>query len=101
MKSKIATFIGTVGSIIGLIGWFGFRSIVILLLGLVLYLVELLMGWTELTVAAHVLDIIVFGIGCIVGAFTKTEFYIVGIIAVLLFSAVLGIVGFVIDARQK
>ena len=70
------------------------------MVGLVLYLVELLMGWTELTVAAHVLDLIVFGIGCIIGAFTKTEFYIVGIIAVLAFSAGLGIAGFILDSKN-
>lgn len=86
---EMSFLIGVVGVLISLIGWFGFHSLFLLILGTVLYIIETILEWKELNTGAVITDLIIFGIGSFVSNITKTHFYIGGMIAVNCYSAIM------------
>lgn len=92
----VSFFIGLVGAIIALVGWFGFKSVTFLIVGMVLYIIETAIEWRELNANAKMLDIVVFIIGCAVAAvFTSAPWYVGGIVAIAIYSLFLRIVGLI------
>lgn len=89
----ISFFVGLVGAIIALVGWFGFHSLIALVIGTVLYIVETIMQLKELQPNALKFEITIFVVGCIVGLFLKIPFYIGGMLATNIYSAVISIIG--------
>lgn len=81
--------IGVVGVLISLIGWFGFHSLLLLILGTVFYIIETILEWKELNSGAKRIDLIVFCIGCLVSILIKTPFYIGGMIAINCYCAIM------------
>ena len=86
-------FLGLIGSIVALVGWFGFHSLPLLIIGTVCYVIETIIEWKKLNAGAKAFDLIVFGIGCIIGAFIKSvPFYIVGLIAINCWSIIMSLI---------
>lgn len=92
----ISFLIGLVGAVVALVGWFGFKSVILLIVGTVLYIIETAMEWRELNANAKKLDIVIFVIGCIVAAiFTPAPWYVGGMVAIAIYSLITGVVGLV------
>ena len=89
----LSFFIGLIGVLTALLGWFVFKSLTLLVVGTVLYVIETIMEWNSLNPGAKVVDIVIFAIGCIVGCFVKTPFYICGMLAINMYSAITVILG--------
>ena len=90
----ISMLIGLAGALLALIGWFGFHSTTLLIIGTALYLVETVLEWKNLNSSAKVLDVVIFGIGSIIAiAFTATPWYVGGMIAISIYSLILGVLG--------
>ena len=89
--ASLSFLFGFIGSLIGLIGWFGFHSVVALVIGVVLYAIETILEWGNLNSGAKIVDIVIFGIGCLMGVFISTPFYISGMILLLLYSFVMSL----------
>ena len=87
----LSLLIGTIGSIVALVGWFDFKSLVILLIGTLGYIIETFLERDSLEKNAIILDIVIFVIGCIVGLFLKTPFYVCGLIATNIYSLIVGL----------
>ena len=84
----LSFFIGLIGVLIALIGWFGFNSLVLLIAGTLLYIVETIIEWKHLNRGSKVIDIVIFIIGAIIALIVKTPFYIGGMIAINIYSGV-------------
>lgn len=92
----ISFLIGLIGAIIGVVGWVGFGSIWALVIGLVAYIIETIMEKDNLNTGAILVDIFIFGIGCLIGLFVKSvPFYIMGLMFINLYSLLMGILGVV------
>ena len=89
----ISFLVGLIGAVVGLVGWFGRHSVPLLFLGTVLYVVETFMTSEELNGAAKLLDFIIFGIGCVVAAFIKVPWYVGGMLAINIYSAITILLG--------
>ena len=87
----LSMLIGTIGSIVALVGWFGFKSFICLIIGTIGYLIETYIERESLEKNAKILDIVIFIIGCVVGLFLKTPFYVCGLIAINIYSLLVGI----------
>lgn len=86
--------IGLVGAVIALVGWFGFKSVILLVVGTALYVIETAIEWHELNVNSKKLDIVIFIIGCAVAAiFTSAPWYVGGMIAIAIYSLIMGVLG--------
>ena len=81
--------LGLVGVLIAFIGWFGFGSIALLVIGTVFYIVETILESNNLNGGARLLDIIIFIIGSIVAIVLKMPFYIGGLLAINFYSALI------------
>ena len=98
----ISFLIGLVGSIIGVVGWFGFGSVLALVIGLIAYIIETIMEKDSLNRNAIMVDILIFGIGCVVGAFVKTvPFYVMGLIFINIYSLLTGLLGIFLFFMKK
>ena len=84
----LGTIIGGAGTLTALIGWFGFDSIIALIVGSILYLLEDIIHAQYLTPVAKLLDPIAFGIGCLVGIFVPLPWYICGMLGLNIFGAI-------------
>lgn len=84
----LSFFIGLIGVLVALIGWFGFDSLVALIVGTLLYVVETIIEWKNLNRGSKVIDIVVFIIGAIIALIVKNPFYIGGMIAINIYSGV-------------
>ncbi len=73
--------VGFIASILGLVGWFGFKSLLVLGVATAIYVLELLKKWKELNQGARVLILVWAVIGGIVSTFLKTPFYIGSMVA--------------------
>ncbi len=82
-------FIGLIGVLISIIGWFGFHSLLLLIIGTIFYIVETILQWRNLNIGAKVVDLIIFGIGCLVSIILGNPFYIGGMIAINCYSAIM------------
>jgi len=87
----LSFFIGLIGVLIALIGWFGFNSLVLLIAGTLLYIVETIIEWKHLNHGSKVIDIVIFIIGAIIALIVKTPFYIGGMIAINIYSGVMAL----------
>lgn len=88
--------IGSLGSIIGLVGWFGFKSVVMLVIGTAFYVIETVVEWKDLNTNAKLHDLVVFGIGSFIAAvFTSAPWYVGGMVAILINSLFLSIFGII------
>ena len=87
----IGIILGAIGALVALIGWFGFKSVVCLIVGTSLYIIETLVEWKELNAGAKIVDIIIFAIGSIIAIIIKTPFYIGGMIAINCYSAIMSL----------
>lgn len=85
--------LGLIGSIIALIGWFGFKSVILLIVGTLMYVIETILEWKDLNAGAKGLDVVIFVIGCVVALFGKIPFYVGGMVAVNCFSALMSLLG--------
>ena len=85
--------LGTIGSIAALVGWFGFHSVPVLIIGTICYIIETIIEWKDLNSGAKVFDVIIFVIGCIIGLFIKSvPFYIVGLLAINCWSIIMSLI---------
>jgi|GEM_PF-4378024 len=92
----ISFLVGLGGACLSLIGWFGFRSIILLLVGTALHLVETLIEFKQLTASAKMMDIVIFAIGCIVALFIASiPWYVGGILAIAIYSLITSIIGLI------
>ena len=93
VKGMLSFIIG-LGAIVGVVGWFITKSLIFIGIGILCYLVETIMEWKNLNANAKLVDVFIFVIGCIVGLFIKSmPFWLCGIVALLIYSALLGIGG--------
>lgn len=91
----VSFIVGLIGAIIGLVGWFAFHSVLLLIVGTALYIVETIMEWKELNAGAKLVDVIVFIIGSVIGVITKSPFYIGGMVAINIYSGVMAIISLI------
>lgn len=84
-----ASLIGLAGVLTALIGWYGHKSVLLLVIGTGLYLVETLMEWKNLNINAKKLDLFIFALGSVVSLFTNLPFYIGGMLAINFYSALM------------
>ena len=91
----ISFIIGLVGAIVALVGWFGFHSLTALIIGTVLYAIETIMELKDLTASAIGADIVIFVIGAVIGFFIHKPFYIIGMIALAIYSLITSVFGIV------
>ena len=89
----ISYLVGLVGTVISLIGWFGFRSIAALIIGTCLYVVETIMEIKSLQPNALWFELGIFVVGCIVGSALKLPFYVGGMLAINIYSAIITLIG--------
>jgi len=90
----ISFLIGLIGAIIGVVGWFGFGSVLALIIGLVAFIIETIMEKDSLNGNAIMVEIFIFGVGCVVGAFVKSvPFYVMGLIFINIYSLATGLLG--------
>lgn len=88
----MAFLFGLIGSIVALVGWFGFKSVASVFVGTGLYLLETLLEWKDLNYNAKKLDILIVLLGCIVGLFIKrVPWYICGFLAINFYSFIISI----------
>ena len=87
----LSMLFGTIGSIIALVGWFGFKSFILLIIGTMGYIIETYMERKSLEKNAKILDIVIFILGCIIGLFLKIPFYVCGLIAINIYSLLVGV----------
>ena len=84
-----ASLVGLAGVLTALIGWYGHKSVLLLVIGTGLYLVETLMEWKNLNINAKKLDLFIFALGSVVALFTNLPFYIGGMLAINFYSALM------------
>ena len=88
--------IGLVGAAIALAGWFGFQSIILLIVGTAMYIIETAMEWEALNSNAKALDIVIFAVGSIVSViFTSVPWYVGGMVAIAIYSLIMGVIGLI------
>jgi hypothetical protein len=87
----LSFFIGLIGVLIALIGWFGFGSVIALIVGTALYIVETIIEWKTLNPGAKVVDLVIFIIGAVIALIVKNPFYIGGMIALNIYSGVMAL----------
>ena len=87
-----ASLIGLVGALTALIGWYGYKSVLLLAIGTGLYLVETLIEWKNLNMNAKKLDLFIFVLGSVVALFTNLPFYIGGMLAINFYSALMTLI---------
>lgn len=99
----LSFLLGLIGVIIALVGWYGSKSLPLLIIGTVLYFIETFIERKNLNQNAKKLDIIIIVIGCIVGLISGTPFYIPGMLAINFYSAIMSIIGVyaIITALKK
>ena len=92
----ISFLIGLVDAVVALEGWFVFKSVKLLLIGTILYIIETLLEWRELNTNAKKLDIVIFVIGCVVAAsLTLAPWYVGGMVAIAIYSLIVGAIGMI------
>ena len=89
----LSFFIGFIGSIIALIGWFGYHSLPILIIGTIMYVIESFMDRNNLNKGAKMVDIIIVIIGAIVSVFITLPWYVCSMLAISIYSFIVSIPG--------
>lgn len=94
--------IASFGSIVALVGWFGFKSVILLILGTVWYAVQIVIEWRTLNTVSKILPIVIFVIGYVVAAiFTSAPGYVGGMIAIAIYSLITIIVALICIRKSK
>ena len=79
----LAFWLGLLGPIVALVGWFGFHSQLALLIGTLCYLAEVLLERNRNGLSDRGTDLIIFVFGCIAGYFIPgVPWYICGAVAI-------------------
>ncbi len=89
----ISFILGIAGSLIALIGWFGFHSVPALIVGTVLYIIETILISPMLQPNAYIADVMIFVVGGVISTFIGPPFYVGGMIGIAIYSAILTITG--------
>ena len=92
----ISMLLGGLGGIIGVVGWFVYKSVMSLFIGTGLYIIETILEWNALNTNAKIMDIFIFIIGCIVGTFLSSAFYLYGLLAICLYNLIVTIFGLIV-----
>lgn len=88
----LSFLIGLAGVLTALIGWYGYKSVLLLAIGTGLYLVETLIEWKSLNLNAKKLELFIFAVGAIVALFINLPFYIGGMLAINFYSALMTLI---------
>lgn len=89
----IFMILSAIGAVVGLIGWFVKKSVVLLLIGFALTWVEKFAEWKNYNPGARKTEILIFIIGCAVGSFTRVPFWVGGMIASLIYDVLISLSG--------
>lgn len=73
--------VGFLASIVGLVGWFGFKSLLLLGIATIVYVIELIRTWKSLNQGARMLIFIWAIVGGVIALFFKAPFYIGSMVA--------------------
>lgn len=87
----LSQLLGFVGVLVSLIGWFKYKSILLLVIGTGLDIIETLLEWKSLNVNAKKLELRIFIIGCIIGVFLDIPFYVGGMLAINFYFALVSV----------
>ena len=85
--------LGTLGSLTSLIGWFGFHSILCVIIGTALCFIVTIIQWKDLTPRARKMDLVFFLIGSAVGLiFTNAPaWYVCGMLGIAIYNVIVAI----------
>lgn len=85
--------LGAIGSLTSLIGWFGFRSILCVVVGTALCCIVTIMQWKDLTPRSRKMDLVFFLIGSAVGIiFTSAPaWYVCGMLGIAIYNVIVAI----------
>lgn len=85
--------LGAIGSLTSLIGWFGFRSILCVVVGTALCFIVTIMQWKDLTPRSRKMDLVFFLIGSAVGIiFTSAPaWYVCGMLGIAIYNVIVAI----------
>ena len=85
--------LGAIGSLTSLIGWFGFRSILCVVVGTALCFIVTIMQWKDLTPRSRKMDLVFFLIGSAVGIiFTRAPaWYVCGMLGIAIYNVIVAI----------
>lgn len=84
--------LGLIGAIISLIGWFGYQSILFLVIGTIFYVIETILEWKDLNRNAKKLDFFIIIAGCLIGpSISSVPWYACGLLAINFYSALIHI----------
>ena len=94
----MGNIIGAVGGLIAVIGWFGYGEPITIVIGFVLYLVNMFMERKKLNNNAKVIEISLFVVGCIVGRwiFNDLPWYLCGMLVVNIYGLAIVAVGIIV-----
>ncbi len=92
----IFMILSTIGAVVGLIGWFVKKSVILLLIGFALTWVEKFSEWKNYNTGARKTEILIFVIGCAVGSFIKVPFLVGGMIASLIYDVLISLFGVIV-----
>ena len=87
----IFMILSAIGAVVGLIGWFMMKSVNLLLIGFALSWVEKFAEWKNYNAGARKTEILIFVIGCAVGAYTRVPFWVGGMIASLIYDVLISL----------
>lgn len=86
------TMLGLIGAIISLVGWFGFQSILFLVIGTIFYAIETILKWNDLNRNAKKIDVLIIIAGCLIGpSISSVPWYACGLLAINFYSALIHI----------
>lgn len=96
MASAIVSLVFAISAVVG---WFGFKSVILLAAGTAVYLVDTMLHWKELNMNAKIVEFWIFAFGCIVAIFAKTPFYIGGMVSINIYECIVN--GFTVHDLLK
>lgn len=88
----IIDIVELLGSVIALVGWFGYHSTQLLLIGTVGYLIYLIAQWRNLNSNAKGLEVFIFIVGSIVFLIRHKPFWIGGLVALNIYSLIMSVI---------
>mgnify|MGYP000870533199 CR=1 FL=1 len=83
--------LGTVGSVIGVTGWWFFDSNISLIIGIIMVIGEIILEWDNYNYNSKKYTVILFIIGTIVGAFKGAPIWVGGALALLIVNLIISL----------
>ena len=83
----MAALIGGIGSVVGLVGWYGLHFLPLLIIGFAGYVIATVMEWKTLSFDDKKLRILLLVLGCLVSRWTGSPFYVSGMTIVCIYGA--------------